>query len=397
MGEALGRNSRAVVHGFDGKTGGRHGCGQRPGVDLGQRGQVRGVWRFLVAHLANGVTDDGRLKLDPLPRLPRRRIDARFQHALQPVLVQFRTAMRARKNVAHALAFVFQRLVEKVHRACAIRATEHLAPYRVFNTPLGLAVAVQGFVHPADVLLNLLEQLLARLGKCVYIEGDVVVGANEGGSGREVVEYRAACTPLRRGATCLLPRLFELKAVAAGGRAAPLRCHAGHTRAGKAVQHHIAGVGVVQDGRHDGQVRHLGVVAVRLVDGVGLAYADINRQRLAAVFGARVVWLAVVRHKLRQPRVRAGGVVRRVGHGEDGFVRASRKAFLLAKGRVLQSFCQQAQVIQAPGAIIFECLAEAFDGAGGGRGCARGKHVRHRELPLLFLHRPLGVRRTSSV
>ena len=119
----------------------------------------------------------------------------------------------------------------------------------------------------------------------------------------------------------------------------------------------------MQDGRHDGQVRHLGVVAVRLVDGVGLAYADINRQRLAAVFGARVVWLAVVRHKLRQPRVRAGGVVRRVGHGEDGFVRASRKAFLLAKGRVLQSFCQQTQVIQAPGAIIFECLTEAFDRA----------------------------------
>ena len=118
----------------------------------------------------------------------------------------------------------------------------------------------------------------------------------------------------------------------------------------------------MQDGRHDGQVRHLGVVAVRLVDGVGLAHADINRQRLAAVFQRRVVRRANVRHKLRQPRVRAGGVVRRVGHGENRRVRALRKAFLLAKGRISQLLGQQLQEVLAPGGIAGKSLAEAFDG-----------------------------------
>ncbi|MNV34682.1 hypothetical protein D3C71_1261090 [compost metagenome] len=183
MGEALGCNPRAVVHVLNGKAAGWHRCRQRQGFDLRQHAQVRGIRCFLVTCPADRVGNDGWLELHPLPRLPGGRVGARFQHALQPVLVQLRAAVRARKHLAHALAFVFQRLIKKVHRARAFRATEHLAPHRIFDAALGLAIAVQRFIHPTDVLLHRLEQLLACLGEGVHIEGNVVVRADESGGG----------------------------------------------------------------------------------------------------------------------------------------------------------------------------------------------------------------------
>ncbi|ENN88499.1 hypothetical protein RHSP_04831 [Rhizobium freirei PRF 81] len=271
--------------------------------------------------------------------------------------------MRAWEHVTHALAFFFRRLVEEVHGARALRATEHLTPHRVLNAALGLAVAVQRFVHPADVLLHGLEQLFARLGEGIDIEGDVVVCANEGGCRRQVVEYRATRTPFGCCASFLFPGQLQLVPVAGRRCAAPLCGHPSHPRAGEAVQYHIARLGVMQNRRHNGQMRHLGVVAVCLVEGVGLAHTHVDCQRLTAVFHCGVVGFAVMSYELRQPGVRAGGVIGRIGHCENGRVRSFRKAILLAERRVFQLLGQQPQEMLPPRVIAGESLAKAFDGA----------------------------------
>ncbi len=49
----------------------------------------------------------------------------------------------------------------------------------------------------------------------------------------------------------------------------------------------------------------------------------------AAIGLVWVVGLAVVCHEIRQPRVRAGGVVGRIGQGEDGIKSPLREAFLI--------------------------------------------------------------------
>ncbi|MBT9153585.1 MAG: hypothetical protein DDT39_00242 [Firmicutes bacterium] len=97
----------------------------------------------------------------------------------------------------------------------------------------------------------------------------------------------------------------------------------------------------MQNVAHYGLVRHLGVVGVGVVDGVVLALAHIRREWLAAVsVGRRVVGLAVMLHKVPDKRVGAGGVVGRVGQGEDVLVRTDREPFDLAKLRVLQLLTQ---------------------------------------------------------
>ena len=71
--------------------------------------------------------------------------------------------------------------------------------------------------------------------------------------------------------------------------AAGLRSDACHPRAGKAVEHHITGLGVVKDEPHDRGVRHLRRIRVRLVERVALSNTDVRseRARINATFVAR--------------------------------------------------------------------------------------------------------------
>ena len=194
---------------------------------------------------------------------------------------------------------------------------------------------MQGLIHPADFLLDLLKQLLAGLGEGVHVERDVVVGRDKSSRRRQVVKDGAARPPLGCGFALPLPLEFQFTPVSRGHTSAALRGNAAHPRAGKAVEHKVARLRVVQNRGHDGQMRNLGVIGMRPVDSVGFAHGHIDGQRLATVWFTRIVGLAVVFHKLRQPRIGACGVKRRIGHRQDRLVRSLRKPFLLAEFRVL--------------------------------------------------------------
>ena len=150
--------------------------------------------------------------------------------------------------------------------------------------------------------------------------------------------------PRRRVAFLRLPALFQRAAVCGRRRAAPLGGDASHARAAEAVENDVAGLRVVEDGRDDRQVRDLGVVAVRAVERVGLAGADVDGERLAVVRLVGVVRPAVVLDELGQERVGTRGVVRRVGqpqdvlvfgHGEVGPLPQLGELLLQSRGEVL--------------------------------------------------------------
>ena len=76
-------------------------------------------------------------------------------------------------------------------------------------------------------------------------------------------------------------------------------------------------------------MRHLGVIAVCPVDGMGLALADVDRERLAAVRLIWIVGLAVGFHERTQEGVWASGVPGRVGEIQDVVDLAVGKADLV--------------------------------------------------------------------
>ena len=252
-----------------------------------------------------------------LPHVAGRRVQVGFEHTLQPVLVQLGIASGAWERGPHPACCSVQGFVDKHHFGGALGTSKHFAPDRVIDPPLGLAVGVQGLVHPADFRLDLVEQRAAGIGEPVEIERQAVVGGDEAGERREIVLDGSPKAPTRLGEALLGPRRFEFLPVGLGRRPAPLRRHAGHARAGETVQHQIAGLGVVEDRGYDRQVWHLRVVSVRPVHGVGLAFADIDGKRLAAVRLVRVVGVAVCVHERAQERVRTGRMPGRVREGEN--------------------------------------------------------------------------------
>ncbi|OSM08494.1 hypothetical protein MAIT1_04666 [Magnetofaba australis IT-1] len=110
---------------------------------------------------------------------------------------------------------------------------------------------------------------------------------------------------------------------------------------------------------------HLGVVGVGLVQSVGLAFAHVHRERGAVVGLLRIVGLAGVANEILQERVRAGGVVRRVGERQNVFVGPHRESLDPAEFGILQLLPQQAQEMVPPGFIAGKRLAQALHRAGG--------------------------------
>ena len=66
-------------------------------------------------------------------------------------------------------------------------------------------------------------------------------------------------------------------------RTAPLGRDAQHAGAAESIEDDVARLGVVENRRNNRQVRHLRVVAVRPVEGVGLSDADVDGERLAMI------------------------------------------------------------------------------------------------------------------
>src|SRR5947209_1232211 len=108
-------------------------------------------------------------------------------------------------------------------------------------------------------------------------------------------------------------------------------------------------------------MRYFRVVRVGLVNRICLPLRNIDCHRLARVALGRVVWLAVALHEICQPRIWACGVVRRIGHREDGFVRSFRKSLLLAESRIPELLGQQLQKMLPPRSVAWKGEPEAFD------------------------------------
>ena len=91
------------------------------------------------------------------------------------------------------------------------------------------------------------KMLPGFLSKRVDIEGEVVVGGDEGRGGGQVVQDRAACAPLRSLLTGGLPLGFHDFLELGIGVCAHLCGHACHARAGKAIEDYIARLRVMKD------------------------------------------------------------------------------------------------------------------------------------------------------
>ena len=379
--EPLRGEPRAVVHRVDGEGVGRDLRGQGQAADAVDRRQVGGVGRLPVPRAVRGVDDRGRPQADAAPRRAGGGVHQRLERPFERLLAERGPAMRARKLLARLAGLLVERLVDEDDLARALRAGEHLAPHRVVDAPPARPAAVARLVHPADLRRRVVEQGAGGAGEGVDVEGQVVVAGDERRGRRQVAQDRAPGTPGGRRAALRRPLLLQPAAVLGRRRPAPLRGHAGHARPAEAVEHEVARPGVVQDGRHDRPVRHLGVVAVRPVERVGLADADVDRERLAAVRLGGVVRPAVPFDELGQERVGAGRVVRRVGQAQDIFVRRRREVGPAPQRG--QHRLQPFQEVPAPRRVRLEGQAEALDRAGGGvfpkqrrRGITRGHGVR---------------------
>ena len=62
-------------------------------------------------------------------------------------------------------------------------------------------------------------------------------------------------------------------------------------------------------------------------------------------------------NEIRNPRIRASGVIRRVTQSQNVFIRAMRKALNLAKCRVLQLLAQQGSEMGTAFGIVSEGLS----------------------------------------
>ena len=147
---------------------------------------------------------------------------------------------------------------------------------------------MQGGVHPAAFGFYFGQNPPGLLLKSCYINGGVVVVGDETGNGAEVATDGTSGTPIGRAqahvAKLMLNFVFGFRI----GVTAKLSRHAGHARTRKAIEHDVAGLRVVQNVAHDGRVRHLGMVAVRVVDRVVFALTHVAR-------------IGFIDHKIRFP------------------------------------------------------------------------------------------------
>ena len=136
--------------------------------------------------------------------------------------------------------------------------------------------------------------------------------------------------------------------------AAHLRRHACHACAAETVVHHIARFGVMQNVAHDGPVGHFGMVGMGVVDGIVFALADIGGEGFPMIsVGFGVVGFGVVAQPIFEEGVGAGGVIGRVGEGQDRFVGAEGEAFDAAERRVFE-------FLGKAGAVFFADLVLRF-------------------------------------
>ena len=115
----------------------------------------------------------------------------------------------------------------------------------------------------------------------------------------------------------------------------------------------------MQDRRHDGQVRHLGVVGVGAVELVGLPDAQVDGVGLPVILLFGVVGSPVVRYEICQEGIRARGVVGRIRHAQDVLVLAVREVGPLPQlGQLLP---EELQEVLPASVLRFEGHPQAGD------------------------------------
>lgn len=117
----------------------------------------------------------------------------------------------------------------------------------------------------------------------------------------------------------------------------------------------------MENGGHDRFVWDLGVVGVRGVDRIGLALTHVNGERFFSVRDTWIVGFAVVLNKILDERVRAGGIVWRIGKPQDGLVFTNGKTLDLTEFGIFEFFTKFLQEVSAPGFVVLEDETEAFD------------------------------------
>ena len=112
---------------------------------------------------------------------------------------------------------------------------------------------------------------------------------------------------------------------------------------------------------HDGLMRHLGVIGVRVVNRVVFPFAHISRKGFTVVvvtFGLFRLLGFPFSDEVGDPRVRTSCIVRRIAQIQDVLVAANGKAFDLAKLRILQFLAQFLSKVSTAGLVILERHAE---------------------------------------
>ena len=179
--DAFRRQTRAVIHVFDRQPVRRDFRWKRKLGDASDTLAIIGVGLLFECLTIHVVSNQRRPERDVLPHVAGCRVHVGFEHALQLVLVQLGVAAGTWKLGPHLTGRSVQGLVDKHDLSGTLGTAKHLAPDRVVDPPCGLAVGVQGLIHPAELRLDLVEQRAAGLGERVEIERQAVVGGDEAG------------------------------------------------------------------------------------------------------------------------------------------------------------------------------------------------------------------------
>jgi len=156
----------------------------------------------------------------------------------------------------------------------------------VIDTPFGLAISMDGLIHPTTFLLHSLSMRRASRSRWSHPLGIVIV-SNERGGGREIISMalRAPIFEMGLSPSKIVPssatRYSSFRQLFCPHSAGQQRRHSG---AAEAVEDHFTRVSVMQNIAHDGFMRHFGMVRVGIIDWIVLALRYIRGKRLAVIF-----------------------------------------------------------------------------------------------------------------
>ena len=188
-------------------------------------------------------------------------------------------------------------------------------PYRILNFPFlplkkkRLRRIRIRLIHPAAFRPRFLQNPFRFPLKFGNIHIRVVISGNKGCDRRQIIENRISPSPFD-----LRHIMFDPGLKVRFRMFAPVGCDAGHACSAKSVQNHIPRFGIVENVTHDCFVRYFCVISMRIINGVVFSFAHIRGKRFSVIYVRRFLILcSVFTDKLADKRIRARGIVRRLG------------------------------------------------------------------------------------